>query len=152
MEVVPMGAMRQQGTRRLRLGVWTSVFVVSGLLAIAGGAFAVGRSTAPDTSPMAYSQSQMSTGMSRSGVTPWVRRHSDSITWMRSHMAGVTWLRDHEGQWRRMRDDPSWRWMSNHMHDVMWIRHHLDEWRWARTHPRSWQRIRGHMGDMMPGR
>jgi hypothetical protein len=38
------------------------------------------------------------------------------------------------------------------MHDMVWMRHHRDEWRWARTHPRSWQRIRDHMGDMMLGR
>jgi hypothetical protein len=147
-----MGTVGQERPGRRRRGVWISVFVLLGLLATAGGAFSVGRSTAQDTSPMAYSQNQMAAGMSRSGTTSWVRRHSDSITWMRTHMARVTWLRDHEGQWRRMNDDPSWRWMRNHLHDMVWIRHHPDECRWARTHARSWQRIRDHPDDMMHGR
>jgi hypothetical protein len=140
-----MGTVRQEPAGRRRRGVWMSVFVVLALLATASGAFALGRSTAQITSPMAYSHSQTAAGMSRSGVTSWVRRHSDSISWMRTHLAGVTWLRDHEGQWRRMRHDSSWRWMGNHLHDMMWIRHHRGEWRWARTHARSWQRTQDHM-------
>jgi hypothetical protein len=147
-----MGTLGHETPSRLRRGVWTSVFLALGLLAVAGGAFAVGRSTAPNPAPMSYSRSQMSAGMSRSGVAPWVRQHSDSISWMRTHMAGVTWLRDHEGQWRRVGHDMSWRWMGNHMQDMVWIRHHRDAWRWTRAHPRAWQRMRTQMGDLTPGR
>jgi hypothetical protein len=147
MRTIGMGA-----SRLCRRGVWTSVFLALGLLAVAAGAFAVGRSTAPNTSPMPYSRSQMAAGMSTPAVSPCVRPHSDSTAGLRMPMGQVPWLRNHEGHLRRMLDDSLRRWTGDHMQDMVWLRDHRDQWWWTRAYPCSRQRMRDHMADMMFGR
>jgi hypothetical protein len=69
-------------------GLVVAVFVV---LASAGIAFAVGRSTAPNpAAPTARAQAS-STSAQVSAMMPWIQAHASDIAWMRDHMDDVTW-------------------------------------------------------------
>lgn len=129
-----------QPSRRFRSGAVIAIAALT-LVILAGGAFAVGRSTATNTAPRTtYSQTASGTGAGPMGT--WMRQHRDDIAWMRQHPAQWQWIRHHPAQWS---------WMRDHMDDMPWLRAHNGQWQWLRNHPNAWTWMRNHMTNMMGG-
>ena len=103
--------------RRMRRGGWLALITVVALLALAGGAYAIG--SASDTPAISMS-AQRTTGVSATGMMTWARRHPDEPDWMRAHHTDLRWMRNHPDAWR-------------------WLRNHPDDWNLMRAHPDSWR-------------
>ena len=138
-------------SRRFPRSVVVIATVALTLVILAGGAFAVGRSTATHpTSHATYSQTTAGTATGPMGT--WMRQHRDDIAWMRQHAAQWNWMRHHLDDMAWLRNHPSsWSWMRDHMDDLPWLREHSGQWQWLRNHPNSWSWMRDHMNNMMSG-
>lgn len=138
-----------------------SLGLVIGLLAatlvvLTAGAFAVGRTSAPQTAAQtAYSQSA---ARHHGPMWSWARHHDGA--WTRAHLGDLTWIRHHQAQWtwmRRHMGDVAW--MRTHQRPMRWMQHQWDtrSWMhgytgqrgWVRDHPHAWSSTRQQMRHMM---
>lgn len=112
--------------------VWLAGIVVLMVLLLAGGGYAIGRTTSAPTNTAVSVQSHAGTP-SLPPMMRWARAHHFQMGWARTHQGDLTWMREHYSQW-------------------MWARQHWQRMAsWMRAaHPGLWAWMRRHGGRMGP--
>ncbi|HET8527187.1 MAG TPA: hypothetical protein VFM81_11200 [Actinomycetota bacterium] len=118
------------------------------LVAVAGVAFAAGRTSAP-TASQHKTPAGSGYGTQVRSMMPWVQGHMSDIRWMQNHMGDLAWMQGHAGQWRWAENHPSqWAWMQDRFGDVPWMQRNWTQLRWMMNNPTDWSWMRAHMGDI----